>query len=92
MASILQSVNVTIIDDKECKKIYETKLTESMFCAGDVITGGYDACIGDSGSPLVYQESILIGIVSWGIDCGDRNFPGVYTDVRKFRSWIDKYV
>lgn len=92
MADILQSVNVTIINGKDCKQVYKEKLTQSMFCAGDVIAGGHDACLGDSGSPLVYRENILIGIVSWGIDCGDRNFPGVYTDVRKFRSWIDIYV
>lgn len=51
---------------------------------------------GDGGSPLVcpipkaeeyYHQA---GIVSWGIECGQEGIPGVYTNVAKFRSYIDK--
>jgi trypsin len=54
-----------------------------MFCAG---VTGRDTCQGDSGGAVVYRNR-QIGIVSWGEGCG-RFFPGVYTNVEKFRYWI----
>lgn len=92
MAKVLQVVNVTIIDDDQCKASYKSQLTETMFCAGDFRLGRYDACVGDSGGPLVYQKKMLIGIVSWGKECGKREYPGVYTDIRRLRSWIDHFI
>ena len=39
---------------------------------------------GDSGGPLttnVKGQHFVVGIVSWGYKCGEKNNPGVYTDV-----------
>lgn len=33
-----------------------------------------------------------VGIVSWGISCGEDGVPGVYTDVVKYRDWIDERI
>ena len=50
-----------------------------------------DACQGDSGSALVVlTESgpVLVGVVSYGWECGDESAPGVYSRVQYFRQWI----
>lgn len=65
-------------------------LTDRMFCAGR-FEGEIDSCHGDSGGPLVYNN-ILIGIVSWGYACAFENFPGIYTNVAGFYSWIEENI
>ena len=66
---------------------------ETMLCASWEL-GGTDSCQGDSGGPLVYKSSetnkwTLAGIVSWGIGCGDKKSPAVYTRVSRYGDWID---
>ncbi|CAF1121472.1 unnamed protein product [Rotaria sordida] len=65
-----------------------------QFCAGTV-TGGKDGCLGDSGGPLmafVNRRWVLAGLESSGIGCGQVGFPGVYTRVSAFISFINSNV
>ncbi|XP_028642622.1 transmembrane protease serine 11A [Grammomys surdaster] len=89
----LREARVQIISNDVCKQrhVYGNEIKRGMFCAG-FLEGIYDACRGDSGGPLVVSDNkdtwYLIGIVSWGDNCGQKNKPGVYTQVTYYRRWI----
>ncbi|XP_036278201.1 transmembrane protease serine 11B-like protein isoform X1 [Pipistrellus kuhlii] len=91
--TILQKAPVKIIDTNTCnsKEAYNGLVEDTMLCAG-YMEGNIDACQGDSGGPLVYPNSrhiwYLVGVVSWGIECGKINKPGVYMRVTAYRNWI----
>jgi trypsin len=62
----------------------------TMLCASDT---GKDTCQGDSGGPLLAKgTSMLVGITSWGHECASNMYPGVYTRVSTFDTWIDDTV
>jgi len=80
-------VSVPIVDRETCQRHMHRAVTDRMICAGYLNRGGKDACQGDSGGPLTV-DSILYGIVSWGYECADPNYPGVYTNIANLRWWI----
>ncbi|NWY37216.1 TM11E protease, partial [Sylvia atricapilla] len=89
----LRQAEVRIISTAVCnrRQVYGGAITPGMLCAG-YLEGQVDACQGDSGGPLVHANSrgiwYLVGIVSWGDECGKPNKPGVYTRVTYYRNWI----
>ncbi|XP_054156516.1 uncharacterized protein LOC128954924 isoform X2 [Oppia nitens] len=95
----LQEVKLPVISTEECRKrtlflpLY--KITDNMFCAG-YDRGGRDACLGDSGGPLMCQKRngkwFLLGVTSNGDGCGRAGRPGVYTKVAKYMDWIDSVI
>lgn len=81
----LMKVTVPMVSIASCRSSYgQNAILAGMICAG---TGGRDSCQGDSGGPL-HSGSTLAGIVSWGQGCARPNYPGVYTEVAYFNSWI----
>lgn len=62
-----------------------------MICAG-FPEGGKDACQGDSGGPMIDSNGILVGVVSWGINCADPQYPGVYGNVAVVKDWITQVI
>ncbi|KAJ2940982.1 hypothetical protein O0L34_g13108 [Tuta absoluta] len=85
------------------RKIIGQGIVESQMCAGDYAKGGRDTCQGDSGGPLqVFIDRIdcnssfplhmIVGVTSFGRDCGRKMAPGVYTRVSKYIDWIESIV
>lgn len=85
------------------KKILPQGIIEDQLCAGDYDHGGRDTCQGDSGGPLqVMDERVdcihsfplhtVVGVTSFGRDCGRKWAPGVYTRVSKYIDWIEQIV
>ncbi|XP_074143458.1 tissue-type plasminogen activator [Sminthopsis crassicaudata] len=95
----LKEAHVRLYPSSRCTSLhmFNKTITENMLCAGDTRSGGtevnlHDACQGDSGGPLVCMKNDrmhLIGIVSWGIGCGEKDVPGVYTKVINYLKWIE---
>ncbi|XP_042524636.1 mannan-binding lectin serine protease 1 [Dipodomys spectabilis] len=93
----LMEIEIPIIGHHMCQKNYALigdKVTEDMICAGD-LEGGKDACMGDSGGPMVTLDRekgqwYLVGIVSWGEECGQKTHYGVYSDVYHNKDWIQR--
>ncbi|XP_028613480.1 coagulation factor XI isoform X2 [Grammomys surdaster] len=87
----LQKAKVPLVWNEECQMRYRRhKITNKMICAG-YKEGGKDTCKGDSGGPLACKHDgvwHLVGITSWGEGCGQKERPGVYTNVAKYVDWI----
>jgi len=89
----LQKVNVPIVSNTECARVYGSSITPSMICDG-YATGGYGSCQGDSGGPLFvnYLNSrVQAGIVSWGLGCARPYYYGVNARTSALISFIKKY-
>eukprot|EP00794_Sanderia_malayensis_P003627 gene3627-4141_t len=86
-------VRLPLVSTDTCNgtNAYRGTIKDGMLCAGRS-RGGLDTCQGDGGGPLTCEirpgKHVLVGISSWGSGCANPNKYGVYTDVRKYLSWI----
>ena len=89
----LRQVTVNVSTPASCQNGYGSFYQQStMVCAAAV---GKDSCQGDSGGPLVENRSgtwVQVGIVSTGEGCATPGFPGIYTRIGAFSSWIKEQI
>lgn len=96
---LLQFGEFMALDWGKCRRRLSGRLGAGMVC---VVAPGADVgptpdrnvftCRGDSGGPLVRGVGLnaeLVGVTSWSLGCGYKDFPSVYTNVTKYRRWID---
>jgi len=99
---VLKTIEVPGISASDCKQAYGSppnfypSITDAMLCAQSA-PGGEDGgvCQGDSGGPLTFTDGLparefIVGVVSWGANCGKAQYPGVYARVTHVRDWIDE--
>ena len=94
--NILKEVDVPVVSHQQCERQmqqtrlgYDFKLHQGFVCAGG--EEGKDACKGDGGGPMVCERGgswQVVGVVSWGVGCGQQGVPGVYVKVAHYLDWI----
>ncbi|KAH8275141.1 hypothetical protein KR026_000638, partial [Drosophila bipectinata] len=102
-SDIQKMVDLALVERDQCQdQLRQTTLGEdfeldtSLICAGG--EEGIDSCTGDGGSAIFCQlqgsrsRYVQVGIVNWGIRCGQKDVPGVYTNVSMFYEWIDQQI
>lgn len=82
----MKEIDLPVLDGPTCQARYAaTRLgatfvfnQQSFICAGGEV--GRDACTGDGGAALaclVGTSWVAAGLVSWGLECGLTNVPGI---------------
>ncbi|XP_011888787.1 PREDICTED: serine protease 44-like isoform X4 [Cercocebus atys] len=87
---------LNILRHEQCREMIKKKsVAKSKMVTRGTVCGyndqGKDSCQGDSGGPLVCELNgtwFQVGIVSWGVGCGRKGYPGVYTEVSFYKKWI----
>jgi len=86
----------------ECRNAYEElthlnyyeRIRRHTVCASMVENGSNrEFCSGDEGGPLIdLEDGKLVGLSSWNLGCTNEKYPGVYTNIKYYKEWIDSYI
>ncbi len=103
-SEVLKDVTVNALSNSQCRAkngylgtqlvSFLGRITNNMLCAQDE---NEDACQGDSGGPLISKgllsrQDVQVGVVSWGLGCAHKSFPGVYSRISNQLNWITDVV
>ncbi len=91
----LRVAKLRVVSNDQCSNSYQSYfaakgkvIKDEMMCA---MHRTQDTCQGDSGGPMVFQGT-LVGVTSWGVECNNRDFPGVYARISSAYGWIRKNI
>ncbi|GBG30632.1 Serine protease 56 [Hondaea fermentalgiana] len=89
----LRSVYLNVVDTDACASAYDLSSNlDQYLCAA---APGKGICHRDVGGPLFLtqgSEDIQLGIASFSDGCARDGYPGLYTSVAAYKSWIDSVV
>ncbi|HUE78977.1 MAG TPA: serine protease [Sphingomicrobium sp.] len=95
---VLQYGEMTSVTLDTCRRKLANRVAPGMVCmyskaalAGSPSADGVFTCRGDSGGPLVRKaggRELLVGVVSWSMGCGYKDYPSVFTDAGSYAQWI----
>ncbi|XP_058060708.1 venom protease-like [Anopheles bellator] len=104
-SSSLLKVTLDLFTYDECKDQFELtrKLRTGINATTQMCAGSHnstkDTCQGDSGGPLqvyndasVYCTYTVVGVTSFGQNCGLAGVPAVYTSVFPYLSWLENLI
>lgn len=89
----LQYLDVKIVSKSQCAESYKSATSTVVSLSRQICAVSIDddptksICFGDSGGPLVVDGK-LAGIVSIGDRCISDRYPGIYTEISRFRRWV----
>ncbi|KAJ3645417.1 hypothetical protein Zmor_023076 [Zophobas morio] len=84
-------ISVHIWNETSCEIHYKYIFQDlTMFCTGSGPHGNHP-CRGDSGGPL-YVDNVLVGVVSFGVDCKLKNASSMFGRVDSALGFIEKAV
>ncbi|GJQ74216.1 CLIPB9 [Trypoxylus dichotomus] len=89
-------LRVPLVSETNCNELYNragVQLRSGQLCAGG--EKHKDSCKGGSGGPLLVvrnERFYVVGLVSFGSECGTEGWPGVYTRVSQYRDWIESNI
>ncbi|GAU92522.1 hypothetical protein RvY_04593 [Ramazzottius varieornatus] len=93
----LQQLYLPIVPDEVCRNAsqYNGILSDSMLCAGYLLSMVGDSCHGDSGGPLTCKRTDgaweVHGVTSFGgLRCAEEGHPGIYARVVHALDWISQ--
>ncbi|XP_075989434.1 venom protease-like isoform X8 [Anticarsia gemmatalis] len=106
LSDTLQAVGLHLFTPEECSQNYPKHRHllngydhTTQMCYGDRMdtNSPTDTCAGDSGGPLQSIEHercvyTILGVTSYGRECGTSGGTGMYTRVRPYVSWIEDIV
>ncbi|XP_045582265.2 serine protease 30 isoform X2 [Procambarus clarkii] len=88
---VLHNTEILLLSNTDCQEMLGSRgYGPGMICAG-YLDGKKDSCNGDSGGPLACNidgSYTLMGVVSWGKNCGKARQPGVYSHIQYYLDWI----
>ncbi|XP_052834679.1 seminase [Drosophila gunungcola] len=79
--------SVTIISLKECRQKFGKKLALSSTSVCVRQPKNPRNCLYDGGSPMIYKRE-LCGVVSFGSQCQNTSYPGMFTNIRRVARFI----
>jgi len=92
-----RNIRVDVVDPVDNKKSVlslRDHIFDDMMCAS---SDDRYICYGDAGGPAIYQggnsdEDVVVGILSWGYGCVNRDYPAVMTKVPDHYGWIKRKI
>jgi secreted trypsin-like serine protease len=118
VSALLREVSLTVFPDDSagCTRVYaggygcsdeysegEASNKEQQLCAGAPDDPPRDTCAGDSGSPMLNEAGVQVGIVSYGGGpgsqasgpkrmCAAPDYPGIYARLSAFADFVREHV